>query len=25
MERNGRYGRFLGCSNFPRCRYTEDL
>ena len=20
--RNGRYGRFYGCSNYPRCRYT---
>lgn len=25
VERTGRYGRFLGCSNFPRCRYSEDL
>ncbi len=24
-ERNGRFGRFLGCTNYPRCRYTEDL
>jgi len=24
-ERNGRYGRFLGCTNYPRCRYTENL
>ncbi len=23
--RNGRYGPFLGCSNYPRCRHTEDL
>ena len=21
----GRYGRFLGCSNFPTCDYTRDL
>ena len=21
--RHGRYGRFIGCSNFPSCRYTE--
>ena len=21
----GRYGRFLGCSNFPACEYTRDL
>jgi ssDNA-binding Zn-finger/Zn-ribbon topoisomerase 1 len=24
-ERNGRFGRSLGCTNYPRCRYTEDL
>jgi len=24
-ERRGRFGRFLGCSNYPTCRYTEDL
>lgn len=23
-ERNGRFGRFLGCSEFPACRYTES-
>lgn len=23
-ERNGRYGRFLGCSNYPACRRTEN-
>lgn len=22
VERNGRYGEFLGCCNFPRCRFT---
>ena len=22
--RNGRFGRFWGCSSFPDCRYTED-
>ena len=22
---NGRYGPFYGCSNFPRCDYTEKL
>ena len=21
----GRYGKFIGCSNFPACRYTEPL
>ena len=23
IMRDGKYGRFLGCSNFPKCRYTE--
>ena len=23
--RMGRYGRFLGCSNFPYCKYTRNL
>lgn len=23
VVRHGRYGRFIGCSNFPECRYTE--
>ena len=23
--RTGRFGRFLGCSNFPACRYTRNL
>lgn len=23
IERNGRYGKFWGCSNYPKCRYTE--
>lgn len=22
VERKGKYGRFLGCSNYPRCTYT---
>ncbi|MEJ2748809.1 MAG: DNA topoisomerase [Anaerolineae bacterium] len=22
VYRDGRYGRFIGCSNFPKCRYT---
>jgi ssDNA-binding Zn-finger/Zn-ribbon topoisomerase 1 len=25
VERNGRFGRFLGCSNYPGCRHTEIL
>ncbi|MBI4507914.1 MAG: AAA family ATPase [Chloroflexi bacterium] len=24
-ERNGRFGPFLGCTNYPRCQYTENL
>jgi len=24
-ERRGRYGPFLGCTNFPACRHTENL
>lgn len=23
--REGRYGRFIGCSNYPQCRYTRPL
>jgi len=23
LVRHGRFGRFVGCSNFPACRYTE--
>lgn len=25
MERSGRNGRFIGCSNFPKCRFTKPL
>lgn len=25
VEKNGRYGRFIGCSNYPKCRYTKKL
>ena len=25
VRRNGRYGEFMGCSNYPRCRYTRNL
>lgn len=25
QARFGRYGRFLGCSNWPSCRYTRDV
>jgi len=24
-ERKGKFGPFLGCSNFPQCRYARDL
>lgn len=24
-QRNGKFGEFLGCSNFPGCRYTRPL
>lgn len=23
VERHGQYGRFIGCSNYPKCRYTR--
>ncbi len=23
--RNGKYGYFFGCSNYPKCRYTENF
>lgn len=23
--KKGKYGEFLGCSNFPKCRYTEQI
>ncbi len=25
MKRNGRYGPFFGCSNYPGCRYTRNV
>lgn len=25
VERSGRYGRFVGCSNFPGCRYSRNI
>lgn len=24
VERNGKYGRFVGCSGYPKCRYTRN-
>jgi hypothetical protein len=23
--RNGKYGKFYGCSNYPKCRYTKNI
>lgn len=23
IMRDGKYGSFIGCSNFPKCRYTQ--
>lgn len=25
LEKNGRYGKFLGCSSFPKCDYTKSV
>lgn len=25
IKRNGKYGEFLGCSEYPKCRYTENI
>ena len=25
IKRSGKYGDFLGCSNYPRCKYTRDV
>lgn len=25
VERNGRYGKFMGCSNYPKCRYVQKI
>ncbi|WP_426984486.1 topoisomerase DNA-binding C4 zinc finger domain-containing protein [Brevibacillus borstelensis] len=22
VERNGKYGKFIGCSNYPSCKFT---
>ena len=24
VEKTGRYGKFKGCTNYPKCRYIED-
>ena len=25
VPKNGKYGAFLGCSNYPRCRHTQNI
>jgi RecB family exonuclease len=25
LKRNGKYGPFMGCANFPQCRYTQPI
>ena len=25
VERNGKYGKFIGCSNYPKCKYTSQI
>ncbi len=25
IERKGKYGEFMGCSNYPKCKYTEKV
>ena len=25
IKRNGKYGEYLGCSNYPKCRYTRNI
>ena len=25
VERNGQYGKFMGCSNYPKCKYTSKI
>ena len=25
VQRNGKFGSFLGCSNYPKCRFTHNL
>ena len=25
IKRSGRYGEFIGCSGFPKCRFTKSL
>jgi len=25
IKRKGKYGEFMGCNNYPKCRYTEKI
>ena len=25
IKRKGKYGEFMGCSNYPRCKYTKNI
>lgn len=25
IERTGKYGKFIGCSNYPKCKFTMKL
>jgi len=25
IEKSGKYGKFYGCSNYPKCRYTLKI
>ncbi|MFH1235897.1 MAG: topoisomerase DNA-binding C4 zinc finger domain-containing protein [Parcubacteria group bacterium] len=25
VQKNGKFGPFIGCSNFPRCNYTRQV
>ena len=25
VERSGKYGKFIGCSNYPKCKYTTQI
>ena len=25
LEKNGKYGKFLGCTNYPNCRFTKKI
>ena len=25
IERKGKYGKFIGCSNYPDCKFTQSI